>query len=113
MVNSRQSRKRSPQYRLEDVRALAKAEELIQGSRTVQRDSENLGYGLVDICQCVAGLSEENFLHSIKYASSSLWMDVYCIRWPSPEGHVDPLYIKLYLHKASKHVVLNSFHRER
>lgn len=100
-------------YDLQRVRELAASGRVRFAGRAALRDSENLGYAPDDVWQCLCALTPDLFKHSECYPPASKWHDVYGMRWRSPGGAVDDLYIKLRLGDGCLLVQLCSFHRDR
>jgi hypothetical protein len=101
-----------PRYELRQVHDLAAMHRVNYAGRSVARDATNLGYELQDVCLCLQKLESSDFRHSGRY-DSPLWHDVYRIRFTSPAGYVDDLYIKLSLSPGCLVIELFSFHLTR
>jgi motility quorum-sensing regulator/GCU-specific mRNA interferase toxin len=100
-----------PKYELRQVHSWA-AQGKVLVTSSVQRDATNLGYGLDDICRCLQELRSSDFRHSGRY-DGALWYDVYRVRFTSPAGYLDDLYIKLALGQDCLVINLFSFHLTR
>lgn len=112
VTQDKESRDR-PEYSLERIRALA-AQGCVQYAGTrVEGDVMNLGYAPEDVHQCLQVLDGCHFHEAVRYPTTRHWLDVYRIRYPRPDGGVDPLYIKLKLNRDCVVIVLQSFHRDR
>lgn len=101
-----------PSYDLGQVRHLAALQKVVYANRSVERDAMNLGYEREDVCRCLQKLTSGDFRHSGRYDRSA-WYDVYRIRFTSPAGFVDDLYIKLSLGPGCLLIDLFSFHLTR
>lgn len=114
MVNSITERDRFPRYSLDRVRELAVIEKVVYVGTRVGIDIHNLGYGLEDVCTCIANLEvATHFRHSERYSEQGLWHDVYACEWSVNGGPADHLYIKLRLGRGCLLVDLCSFHLDR
>ncbi len=113
MVSSKPERKTRPEYSLDRIRELARSAQVAYGSRRVEMDCQNLGYGPEDICECIASLEAQDFRGAVRYEHRPFWMDEYRIRWRSAAGASDTLYLKLHLNRDMIIVTLDSFHRNR
>jgi hypothetical protein len=111
MVTSFREVREYPSYDLRQIHCLAGLNKL-RMTLSAQRDATNLGYGLDDICRCLQALKSSDFRHSGRY-DGPLWYDVYRIRFTSPAGYVDDLYIKLGLNQGCIVINLFSFHLTR
>jgi len=103
------------EYSLEAVRRLASEQKVSYGSRDVIRDTENFGYSLDDVCNCLASLQEDDYHESVDYGDKRGWLDVYKCSWPAPvapESRIDNLYVKFKLNRDCILIVLASFHPE-
>jgi hypothetical protein len=112
MVTSFTEARDYPRYDLRQVHALAALQQVVYANRSVERDVANLGYAPEDVCLCLGALKSSDFRHSGRY-EGPLWYDVYRIRFTSPAGYVDDLYIKLSLSQGCLVVDLFSFHLTR
>jgi hypothetical protein len=101
-----------PRYDLRQVHDLAGLQRVVYANRSVERDAMNLGYGPDDVCQGLQRLKPSDFKHSGRYDAPH-WYDVYRIRFTSPAGYVDDLYIKLSLGHGCLVIDLFSFHLTR
>lgn len=101
-----------PRYDLRQVHSLAALQRVVYANRSVVRDATNLGYQQPDVCRCLQQLKSSGFRHSGRY-DGPLWYDVYRIRFTSPAGYVDDLYIKLSLATGCLVIDLFSFHLAR
>jgi hypothetical protein len=100
-----------PRYDLRQVHSLAARGRVFMTWSAI-RDSSNLGYELDDVCRCLEELRSSDVRHSSRYGGPA-WHDVYRIRFTSPAGYVDDLYIKLSLGQGCLVINLFSFHLTR
>ena len=77
-----------------------------------ERDSTNLGYFESDVRECLLALNEENFSKSETYTHNArqIECDVYLIKYTSPAGCADNLYVKF---NFNGWVMVHSFHLQR
>lgn len=106
-------RRTTSEYSLARVHELAAVGKVSYAGRNVERDVENLGYPPEYVAQCLQTLNKCHFQECIRYGNGVPWMDVYKVRYPSPKGHLDDLYIKLKLDRDCVLISLNSFHLDR
>lgn len=83
------------------------------GSKKVEEYVEALGYTPEDVQKCLMMLEDYNFQESILYDNANTWLDVYRIKFNSPTGEVDDLYIKLKITRSCLLLVIQSFHPAR
>lgn len=112
MVTVYTEKRAKAEWSLDRVRELAMQQSVIYGSSRVQNTTDNLGYRLADVCECLCRLTPDHFHHSVRYSDSGSWLDVYLIKHRGPTQHEDPLYIKLKLTHDCILLVLCSFHLE-
>lgn len=112
MVTSFTELRDYPRYDLRQIHWLAALQRVVYANRSVERDAMNLGYGPDDVCRCLQKLKSSDFRHSGRY-DAPLWYDVYRIRFTSPAGYIDDLYIKLCLGQGCLVIDLFSFHLTR
>ena len=122
MVEPEHRRRGTSDYSLDAVHHWARRKQVIYASRKVQHDTENLGYSLDVVCQCLIGLQQQHFYESVCYDDKQGWLDVYRYNWcpqtnesasGSASGSLDPLYIKLKLNRDCTSIILASFHLDR
>lgn len=106
-------RKPTAEYSLRRIHELAAAGKVAYAGRIVERDIENLGYDPDYVARCLQTLNQCHFQESIRYGSTTPWMDVYRTKYPGPKGDLDDLYIKLKLDRDCVLISLNSFHLVR
>lgn len=112
MVTQWMETRAKPVCSLSRIHELAAQQAVHYGSSRVQNHTDNLGYSLEAVCECLARLAPENFHHAERYSPTGLWLDVYLVTYRGPTGHDDPLYIKLKLDRDCLCIILCSFHRE-
>lgn len=113
MVNRAPERKPDADYSLQRVAELASCKAVCFASTSVQRDSINLGYDQIDVCECMQALRPVHFSHAERYRPHGPWHDVYKIDW-APQGcEPDPLYVKFRMDDGLVVIELCSFHRQR
>lgn len=103
----------SAEYSLTRIIELAGLSSVRYASTKVQNDTENMGYGIEEVCNCISNLTDEHFSNAEKYPDRRQWFDVYKIKWPIPGKDYDDLYIKLSLDNDCLVIELRSFHLSR
>ncbi|WP_424946266.1 hypothetical protein [Candidatus Spongiihabitans sp.] len=76
-------------------------------------DIENLGYSLLDVCECLKNLTPENYRESWIYDKLLPCHDVYHCQWSSRKSSAtepDELYIKLGFDEKCTTILVASFH---
>lgn len=104
--------KKPPIYDINDVHEVANKGN-VNLERNAAKDSKNLGYTDVDVCKCMATLSQNDYFKSIVKPNSiksgpDLVSDVYKINYKLNDEQEDALYIKFRL-SAKNHMFIGSF----
>ena len=113
MVTSNLKKRKTAEYSLEHLHRLASRRQIHFANRKMSSDIENLGYSLLDVCECLKNLTPENYLESVRYKKSGLWHDVYHCQWSTPQSTAtepDELYIKLGFDEKCTTILVASFH---
>lgn len=113
MVSPGDQQRDYPQFSLDQIKALAMEGKVQYASGTVENDVENLGYSPETVHQCLATLEPQHFQRAIRYQNREVWLDEYQLKFASPTGDVDELYIKLRLNKHCVTILLHSLHQQR
>ncbi|WP_414649323.1 type II toxin-antitoxin system MqsR family toxin [Dyella sp.] len=102
----------SPIYDLDRVKVAGARGNLVL-TRQVQRDYQELGYGLSDVHECVASLELSDYRGVAEYGGVKY--DVYHPRYRGPSGCVDELYVKLAARAEATvpQAAIASFHLQR
>jgi hypothetical protein len=102
-----------PHYNLNDVRIVARNQNIQYRGRNVQRDINNLGYQFADIIECILSLTEQDFHKTIQYSNDEI-DDAYRIEYLNPnDDSYDSLYIKFSLINNYLMIDVASFHLNR
>lgn len=101
-----------PAYSLETVRQWAEEGRVDYASPDVFKDTDNFGYDLDRVCDCLTRLAATDYHKSVLYPGQKRWMDVYLTKHVYSETRADELYIKLQLSMQRLVITLCSFHPE-
>jgi hypothetical protein len=102
------------EYSLSRAKELAQQGSVHFDSAQVFRDTDRLSYSHEQVCICLAQLTEAHFRYAVMYPPPmQIWLDVYMLKYASPSGHIDDLYIKFFISSNCLTLVLCSFHEER
>jgi motility quorum-sensing regulator/GCU-specific mRNA interferase toxin len=70
--------KRKPSYRLQDIQRTFSSVRSLNLTRTALSDAGDIGFGLQDIVDVIAGMKPRMFYKSMTtYADPGVWQDVY------------------------------------
>jgi len=107
-----EERKDEPSYDLDQIKDLARAQDVHYAGTQVDEDTAQIGFELKDVCACLCRLTRAHFKESIRYAGMASWNDVYLIADAGSGTVLYKLYVKFKRYGELQRLFICSFHEQ-